>query len=69
MGAAGSRFRAAGMEIETPLRGRFNVENVLGAVAAGILLDIDEEPIAEGVPRCRVCRDDSRRSTRGSRSR
>ena len=49
VGAAGSRFRAAGMEIETPLRGRFNVENVLGAIAAGILLDVDEEPIAEGV--------------------
>ena len=27
---------AAGIDIETPLRGRFNVENVLGAVAAGL---------------------------------
>ena len=42
----GSRFRAAGIEIETPLRGAFNVENVLGAVAAGLLLDLDEDAIA-----------------------
>jgi UDP-N-acetylmuramoyl-L-alanyl-D-glutamate--2,6-diaminopimelate ligase len=46
--AAGSRFTAAGIAIETPLRGRFNVENVLGAVAAGLLLDLDEDAIAEG---------------------
>jgi UDP-N-acetylmuramoyl-L-alanyl-D-glutamate--2,6-diaminopimelate ligase len=45
----GSTFRAGGIEIETPLRGRFNVENVLGAVAAGLLLDLDEDAIAEGV--------------------
>jgi UDP-N-acetylmuramoyl-L-alanyl-D-glutamate--2,6-diaminopimelate ligase len=45
----GSRFRAAGIEIETPLRGLFNVENVLGAVAAGLLLDLDEGAIAAGV--------------------
>ena len=49
MGPHGSRFRAAGIEIETPLRGRFNVENVLGVVAAGILLDIDDDEIAEGI--------------------
>ena len=45
----GSRFRAAGIEIETPLRGAFNVENVLGAVAAGLLLDLDEDAIAAGI--------------------
>jgi UDP-N-acetylmuramoyl-L-alanyl-D-glutamate--2,6-diaminopimelate ligase len=49
MGPRGSRFRAAGIEIETPLRGRFNVENVLGAIAAAILLDVDEQAIAGGV--------------------
>ena len=49
LGAGGSRFRAAGIEVETRLRGRFNVENVLGAVAAGLLLDLDEDAIAEGV--------------------
>jgi UDP-N-acetylmuramoyl-L-alanyl-D-glutamate--2,6-diaminopimelate ligase len=47
----GSRFRAAGIEVETPLRGIFNVENVLGAVAAGLLLDLDEDAIAAGVAR------------------
>ena len=47
--AHGSRFRAAGIDIETRLRGEFNVENVLGAVAAGVLLDIDEDAIAEGI--------------------
>jgi UDP-N-acetylmuramoyl-L-alanyl-D-glutamate--2,6-diaminopimelate ligase len=45
----GSRLRAAGIDIETPLRGRFNVENVLGAVAAGLLLDLDEDAIASGI--------------------
>ena len=49
--AAGSRFTAAGIAIETPLRGRFNVENVLGAIAAGLLLDLDEDEIAEGASR------------------
>jgi UDP-N-acetylmuramoyl-L-alanyl-D-glutamate--2,6-diaminopimelate ligase len=47
----GSRFRAAGIEIETRLRGLFNVENVLGAVAAGLVLDLDEQAIAEGIAR------------------
>jgi UDP-N-acetylmuramoyl-L-alanyl-D-glutamate--2,6-diaminopimelate ligase len=51
LGASGSRFRVGGIEIETPLRGIFNVENVLGAVAAGVLLDLDEESIKEGVAR------------------
>jgi UDP-N-acetylmuramoyl-L-alanyl-D-glutamate--2,6-diaminopimelate ligase len=46
---AGARFRAAGLELETSLRGRFNVENVLGAVAAGLLLDLDEDEIAAGI--------------------
>jgi len=34
---------------ETPLLGIFNVENILGAVAAATLLDVDDEAIAEGV--------------------
>ncbi|HUH16175.1 MAG TPA: UDP-N-acetylmuramoyl-L-alanyl-D-glutamate--2,6-diaminopimelate ligase [Gaiellaceae bacterium] len=46
---SGARFTAGGIELETSLRGRFNVENVLGAVAAGILLGLDEEEIAAGV--------------------
>ena len=46
---SGARLRAGGIALETSLRGRFNVENVLGAVAAGILLDLDEDEIAAGV--------------------
>jgi UDP-N-acetylmuramoyl-L-alanyl-D-glutamate--2,6-diaminopimelate ligase len=49
LGPLGSRFRAGGIEIETPLRGRFNVENVLGVIAAGILLDVDDDEITAGV--------------------
>jgi UDP-N-acetylmuramoyl-L-alanyl-D-glutamate--2,6-diaminopimelate ligase len=47
--ANGSTFRAGGLEIATPLRGLFNVENALGAVAGGLLLDLDEDSIVEGV--------------------
>jgi len=47
----GSRFQAGGIEVETSLRGIFNVENVLGAVAAGLLLDLDERSIQEGIAR------------------
>jgi UDP-N-acetylmuramoyl-L-alanyl-D-glutamate--2,6-diaminopimelate ligase len=46
---SGARFRAGGIELRTSLRGRFNVENVLGAVAAAQLLDVDDEQIAAGV--------------------
>ena len=49
VGPRGSTFRAGGVDVETPLRGRFNVENVLGAIAAGILLDIDEDDLAAGI--------------------
>jgi UDP-N-acetylmuramoyl-L-alanyl-D-glutamate--2,6-diaminopimelate ligase len=49
LGPRGARFRAAGIELETRLRGRFNVENVLGAVAAARLLGIDDDAIAYGV--------------------
>lgn len=51
LGRDGSRLRAGGIDLETPLRGIFNVENVLAAVAAGLLLDLDEDAIAEGVAR------------------
>jgi UDP-N-acetylmuramoyl-L-alanyl-D-glutamate--2,6-diaminopimelate ligase len=47
----GSRFRTGGMEVTTPLRGIFNVENALGAVAAGLLLDLDEDSIVDGIAR------------------
>jgi UDP-N-acetylmuramoyl-L-alanyl-D-glutamate--2,6-diaminopimelate ligase len=49
LGPRGSSFTAAGIRIETPLLGIFNVENILGAVAAATLLDVDDEAIAEGV--------------------
>ena len=49
IGARGSRLRAAGIDVETQLRGRFNAENVLAAVAAGMLLDLEEDAIAEGI--------------------
>jgi UDP-N-acetylmuramoyl-L-alanyl-D-glutamate--2,6-diaminopimelate ligase len=45
----GSRLRAGGVAVETKLRGEFNVENVLAAVAIGLLLDLDEEAIAAGI--------------------
>jgi UDP-N-acetylmuramoyl-L-alanyl-D-glutamate--2,6-diaminopimelate ligase len=45
----GSRFRAAGMAIETGLRGLFNVENVLAAVASSVLLDLGEDAMREGI--------------------
>jgi UDP-N-acetylmuramoyl-L-alanyl-D-glutamate--2,6-diaminopimelate ligase len=47
--ARGARFRVNDLELETRLRGRFNVENILGAVAAARLLGIPDDPIARGV--------------------
>jgi UDP-N-acetylmuramoyl-L-alanyl-D-glutamate--2,6-diaminopimelate ligase len=49
VGAHGSSFTAAGLAIETPLLGVFNVENVLGAIAAAMLLDVDDGAIVEGI--------------------
>jgi UDP-N-acetylmuramoyl-L-alanyl-D-glutamate--2,6-diaminopimelate ligase len=49
LGADGARLRAAGLELRTRLRGRFNVENVLGAVAAARLLGVADEAIVAGV--------------------
>ena len=46
---AGSRFRYGGLELSTRLRGRFNVENVLGAVAAARLLGVENDAIVAGV--------------------
>ena len=50
-GLEGGRLRAGGIELETRLRGRFNVENVLAAVAVALLLDVSDDAIAEGVAR------------------
>jgi UDP-N-acetylmuramoyl-L-alanyl-D-glutamate--2,6-diaminopimelate ligase len=50
-GMESGRFRAGRIEIETRLRGRFNVENVLAAVAVALLLDVEDGAIAEGIGR------------------
>jgi UDP-N-acetylmuramoyl-L-alanyl-D-glutamate--2,6-diaminopimelate ligase len=47
--ARGARFTVGGLDLNTRLRGRFNVENVLGAVAAARLLGIGDEAIKRGV--------------------
>ncbi len=44
-------FAPPGSTSRRACAGRFNVENVLGAVAAGLLLDLDEDAIAEGIAR------------------
>jgi UDP-N-acetylmuramoyl-L-alanyl-D-glutamate--2,6-diaminopimelate ligase len=47
--AAGSSFRFGDLDLTTRLRGRFNVENALGAVAAARILDIEDEAVVAGV--------------------
>jgi UDP-N-acetylmuramoyl-L-alanyl-D-glutamate--2,6-diaminopimelate ligase len=47
--ARGARFTVDGIPIETKLRGRFNVENVLGAVKAARVLGIEPDAIARGI--------------------
>jgi UDP-N-acetylmuramoyl-L-alanyl-D-glutamate--2,6-diaminopimelate ligase len=49
LGPAGARFRVGRLVLETPLRGRFNVENVLGAVVAARTLGVADPAIAAGV--------------------
>ena len=49
LSAGGARFVAAGIRVETRLRGRFNVENVLGAVAAARVLELPDDAVARGV--------------------
>jgi UDP-N-acetylmuramoyl-L-alanyl-D-glutamate--2,6-diaminopimelate ligase len=45
----GTRLRVGRLGLRTPLVGAFNVENVLAAVAAARLLDVDDAAIAAGV--------------------
>src|SRR3954447_6760620 len=47
--AGGSRFTVDGLELHSPLPGRFNVLNVLGAVAAVRALGVDDATIAEAL--------------------
>jgi UDP-N-acetylmuramoyl-L-alanyl-D-glutamate--2,6-diaminopimelate ligase len=49
LGAGGATFTAAGIPLRTRLRGRFNVENVLAAVAVARLLGIADDAVATGV--------------------
>jgi UDP-N-acetylmuramoyl-L-alanyl-D-glutamate--2,6-diaminopimelate ligase len=49
LGAHGASFRATGLALRTRLRGRFNVENALGAVAAGRLLGLPDDAVVRGV--------------------
>jgi UDP-N-acetylmuramoyl-L-alanyl-D-glutamate--2,6-diaminopimelate ligase len=47
--AQGISLRVGELEVRTRLRGRFNVENVLGAIAAGRLLALPSEAVARGI--------------------
>ena len=49
--ASGSTFDVGDLELRSPLPGRFNVLNVLGAVAAVRALGVDDATIAEALPR------------------
>jgi UDP-N-acetylmuramoyl-L-alanyl-D-glutamate--2,6-diaminopimelate ligase len=49
-GLGGSAFSVGGLELQTPLPGRFNVLNVLGAVAVARELGIADATIARAVP-------------------
>jgi UDP-N-acetylmuramoyl-L-alanyl-D-glutamate--2,6-diaminopimelate ligase len=49
-GLTGSTFTVDGLELRSPLPGRFNVLNVLGAVAAARALGVDDATIAAAVP-------------------
>jgi UDP-N-acetylmuramoyl-L-alanyl-D-glutamate--2,6-diaminopimelate ligase len=53
LSAAGATLRAAGIDLTTRLRGRFNVENVLAAVAVSRLLELPDEAVAAGVEHIR----------------
>ncbi|HEX4363706.1 MAG TPA: UDP-N-acetylmuramoyl-L-alanyl-D-glutamate--2,6-diaminopimelate ligase [Solirubrobacteraceae bacterium] len=49
-GFGGSEFTAGGLRLRSPLPGRFNVMNVLGAVAAVRALGVDDATIAAALP-------------------
>jgi UDP-N-acetylmuramoyl-L-alanyl-D-glutamate--2,6-diaminopimelate ligase len=49
IGPRGARLRVDGISLETELRGSFNVENVLAAVAAARLVGVSDDAIAAGV--------------------
>lgn len=55
---SGSRFTVTyqqeAREVQTPLIGRFNVQNALAAYATGVALGIDRKTIEEGIARVQV---------------
>ncbi len=46
------RTPGATIELQSPLLGKFNLLNILGAVAVSVALGIDEGAVVEGVRRC-----------------
>ena len=50
MTLAGARFTADGLRLRSPLPGRFNVLNVLGAVAVARALGVDDATIERALP-------------------
>jgi UDP-N-acetylmuramoyl-L-alanyl-D-glutamate--2,6-diaminopimelate ligase len=49
LGRSGAQLTASGIALRTPLLGRFNVENVLAAVAVSQLLALPDDAIARGI--------------------
>jgi UDP-N-acetylmuramoyl-L-alanyl-D-glutamate--2,6-diaminopimelate ligase len=49
VGLGGVRFRVAGIEVRSALRGGFNVENCLGVFAAALALDVEGDVIGRGI--------------------
>ncbi len=49
LSASGATLRVGDLLVRTPLLGRFNVENVLGVVAAARLLDLPDEAVVTGI--------------------
>jgi UDP-N-acetylmuramoyl-L-alanyl-D-glutamate--2,6-diaminopimelate ligase len=49
LGRDGAQLTASGIALRTPLLGRFNVENVLAAVAVSRLLALPDDAIARGI--------------------
>src|SRR3954454_8293072 len=50
MTMSGAQFSAGGLRLRSPLPGRFNVANVLGAVAAVRALGVDDDTIERALP-------------------
>jgi len=46
-------YKAKSYEVKSPLIGRFNFHNILGAFAAGVALDVSADRIVEGIEKLR----------------